>query len=49
MVLGGEVSMYYRVEGKEETVTLKVGDIFYASVGTDACRSPGWTCAHPRD
>lgn len=40
MVLDGEVRMHYRVDGKEESVTLNVGDIFYASVGTEHVAHP---------
>jgi len=41
VVLQGCVEMYYRVAGEERAVTLQVGDIFYASVGTEHV-------AHPR-
>jgi mannose-6-phosphate isomerase-like protein (cupin superfamily) len=40
VVLDGEVSMHYRVHGAEKSVTLKVGDIFYASVGTEHVAHP---------
>lgn len=40
VVLDGEVRMHYRVDGKEESVTLNVGDIFYASVGTEHVAHP---------
>lgn len=40
VVLDGEVSMHYRVAGVEKSVTLKVGDIFYASVGTEHIAHP---------
>ena len=40
VVLDGEVRMHYRVDGTEESVTLKVGDIFYASVGTEHVAHP---------
>ncbi len=32
--------MHYRVDGAEKSVTLKVGDIFYASVGTEHVAHP---------
>lgn len=41
VVLDGFVDMHYRVNGNEEVVLLEVGDIFYASVGTEHV-------AHPR-
>ncbi len=40
MVHDGDVRMHYRVDGIEEAVTLKVGDIFYASVGTEHVAHP---------
>ncbi|WP_241581628.1 cupin domain-containing protein [Rosenbergiella nectarea] len=40
-VMQGRVEMFYRVAGEEKLVTLQVGDIFYASVGTEHV-------AHPR-
>jgi mannose-6-phosphate isomerase-like protein (cupin superfamily) len=40
VVLDGVVSMHYRVDGKEESVALKVGDIFYASAGTEHFAHP---------
>jgi mannose-6-phosphate isomerase-like protein (cupin superfamily) len=40
VVLDGEVCMRYRVDGVEESVTLGVGDIFYASVGTEHVAHP---------
>ncbi|MCK7596366.1 cupin [Microbulbifer sp. CAU 1566] len=41
VVLDGVVDMHYRVSGKEEVAVLEVGDIFFASVGTEHV-------AHPR-
>ena len=40
VVLDGEVRMHYRVDGTEESVSLKVSDIFYASVGTEHVAHP---------
>lgn len=40
VVLDGEVSMHYRVDDAEKSVTLKVGDIFCASVGTEHVAHP---------
>lgn len=40
VVLDGEVRMHYRVDDTEESVSLKVGDIFYASVGTEHVAHP---------
>jgi mannose-6-phosphate isomerase-like protein (cupin superfamily) len=40
VVLDGEVCMHYRLDGTEESVTLNVGDIFYASVGTEHVAHP---------
>jgi len=41
VVLDGVVDMHYRVNGTEEIAVLEVGDIFFASVGTEHV-------AHPR-
>ncbi|GAB1077216.1 MAG: cupin [Shewanella algae] len=41
VVLDGSVEMLYRINEKEESTILNVGDIFYASVGTEHV-------AHPR-
>jgi len=41
VVLDGQVQMLYRLNGKEESVLLETGDIFFASVGTEHV-------AHPR-
>lgn len=40
VVLDGEVDMHYRVDGAEESVTLKACDIFHASVGTEHVAHP---------
>ncbi|MCX2541716.1 MULTISPECIES: cupin domain-containing protein [unclassified Pseudomonas] len=40
VVLDGQVLMRYREEGEEKQVQLDVGDIFYASVGTEHVAHP---------
>ena len=40
VVLDGQVQMRYRENGVEKTVVLEVGDIFYASVGTEHVARP---------
>ncbi len=40
-VLDGEVEMFYKQNGVEQSVILKTGDVFYASIGTEHV-------AHPR-
>lgn len=40
VVLDGQVTMYYREKGVEQSVLLDVGDIFYASVGTEHVAHP---------
>jgi mannose-6-phosphate isomerase-like protein (cupin superfamily) len=40
VVLDGQVEMHFRVGGEEDSVTLNVGDIFYASVGTEHVAHP---------
>lgn len=40
VVLDGQVVMHYRENGIEESVMLDVGDIFYASVGTEHVAQP---------
>lgn len=40
MVLDGCVEMLYRINEKEESTILNVGDIFYASVGTEHVAHP---------
>lgn len=39
-VLDGRVEMCYRQSGEERSVILEVGDIFYASVGTEHVAHP---------
>ena len=39
-VLDGSVRMFYRENGVETSVDLAVGDIFYASVGTEHYAHP---------
>jgi len=39
-VLDGAVKMYYKEDGEEKYVVLNVGDIFYASVGTEHVAYP---------
>ena len=40
VVLDGQVQMRYREAGQEKAVMLAVGDIFYASVGTEHVAHP---------
>ncbi|WP_320823900.1 cupin [Reinekea sp.] len=40
VVLDGNVNMKYRINGLERSVLLEVGDIFYASVGTEHVAHP---------
>ncbi len=40
MVLDGQVRMHYREEGVEQVALLEVGDIFYATVGTEHVAHP---------
>lgn len=40
VVLDGRVEMLYREHGAEHSVMLEVGDIFYASVGTEHVAHP---------
>lgn len=40
VVLDGVVDMHYKEEGEALSVTLNVGDIFYASVGTEHVAHP---------
>lgn len=35
VVLDGQVTMFYKEEGVEQSVLLEVGDIFFASIGTE--------------
>jgi len=39
-VMDGEVLMHYRVDGREESVLLRTGDIFYAETGTEHVAHP---------
>jgi len=39
-VMDGSVEMKYRENGKEESVLLEAGDIFFASVGTEHVAHP---------
>ncbi|PSJ47633.1 cupin [Zobellella endophytica] len=40
VVLDGQVEMYYRLSGKEESVVLNAGDIFFAAIGTEHVAHP---------
>lgn len=40
VVLDGVVEMHYRENGRELTAVLEVGDIFFASVGTEHVAHP---------
>ncbi len=40
VVLDGEVEMFYRESGEEFSTLLEVGDIFYASIGTEHVAQP---------
>lgn len=40
VVLDGQVEMFYRQAGNETSVLLDIGDIFYASVGTEHVAHP---------
>lgn len=40
VVLDGRVEMFYRESGKESSVMLESGDIFFASVGTEHVAHP---------
>lgn len=40
VVLDGEVEMHYKKSGVEHSTTLQVGDIFYASTGTEHVARP---------
>ncbi|MCP1475258.1 mannose-6-phosphate isomerase-like protein (cupin superfamily) [Pseudomonas sp. EB276 TE3739] len=40
VVLDGQVQMHFRESGEERHVLLEVGDIFYASVGTEHVAHP---------
>jgi mannose-6-phosphate isomerase-like protein (cupin superfamily) len=40
VVLNGRVDMRYKNDGQEQSVVLEVGDIFYASIGTEHVAHP---------
>lgn len=40
VVLDGTVEMFYKENGSEKSTLLNVGDIFYASVGTEHVAHP---------
>lgn len=40
VVLDGTVEMFYREGGAETSILLEVGDIFYASIGTEHVAHP---------
>jgi len=40
VVLDGQVTMFYKEEGIEQSVLLEVGDIFFASIGTEHVAHP---------
>jgi mannose-6-phosphate isomerase-like protein (cupin superfamily) len=40
VVLNGVVEMFYKVDGIEQSTILNVGDIFYASIGTEHVAHP---------
>ena len=40
VVLDGQVRMHYREDGVEQVALLEVGDIFYATVGTEHVAHP---------
>ena len=40
MVLDGKVEMFYRSNGEEHSEILNVGDILYATVGTEHVAHP---------
>ncbi len=40
VVLDGQVTMYYKQDGQDKSCLLNVGDIFYASVGTEHYAHP---------
>ena len=40
VVLNGEVDMYYKDGGTEKKKRMKVGDIFFASIGTEHVACP---------
>ena len=40
VVLDGVVEMFFRKDGVEQSVSLNVGDIFYATIGTEHVAHP---------
>mgnify|MGYP003386738319 CR=1 FL=1 len=40
VVLDGQVEMFYKENGKENSSILNIGDIFYASIGTEHVAHP---------
>ncbi len=40
VVLDGKVDMFYKENGEEKSSMLRVGDIFYASIGTEHVAHP---------
>ena len=40
VVLDGQVDMKYKQDGKVQSTLLNVGDVFYASIGTEHVASP---------
>ena len=40
IVVDGAVDMHYRIEGAEYTERINVGDVFYASIGTEHVAHP---------
>lgn len=40
VVLGGQVNMFYKENNEEKLTILNIGDIFYASVGTEHYAHP---------
>ncbi len=40
VVLDGKVNMFYKEEGIEKSTVLNIGDIFYASIGTEHVAHP---------
>ncbi|KJZ03170.1 cupin [Pseudoalteromonas piscicida] len=40
VVLDGEVDMFYKENGVEQSALLQTGDIFYASIGTEHVAHP---------
>ena len=40
VVLDGKVKMFYKESGKEQSIILECGDIFFASIGTEHVAHP---------